>query len=62
MITIQKSNVIFAITEKDLQNEAMERIRRWLTYDKIVIVKKRLAYGLFTDTDTVYTTIFKEMI
>ena len=56
------SNIIFQITEEDLQYEAMEKIGRKLSNDEIEIAKKGLEWGLLTTIDVVYNTIFKEMI
>lgn len=53
---------IFTISFEDLQYEAKEKIGRELTEDEIEVAKKGLEYGLLTDIDTVYNTIFKEMI
>ena len=53
---------IFAISFEDLQYEAKEKIGRELAEEEIEIAKKGLEYGLLTDIDTVYNTIFKEMI
>ena len=55
-------NIIFQITEADLQNEAMEKIGRKLTENEIEIAKKGLDWGLLTGIDAVYNTIFTEMI
>ncbi|MFH0924761.1 MAG: hypothetical protein V1872_03875 [bacterium] len=54
--------LVFAITLEDLQGEALEKIRRTLTDEEIFIAKKGLEFGLLTDIDTVYKTIFTEMI
>ena len=62
METIQGNNIVFAITIEDLQNEAREKIGRELTEEEIYIAKKGLENGLLFDIDTVYRTIFTEMI
>ncbi|MDR0604829.1 MAG: hypothetical protein LBG80_11045 [Bacteroidales bacterium] len=56
------SDIIFALTVEDIQYEAREVLKRELTNEEITIVKKGLAWGLLTNIDTVYNTIFKEMI
>ena len=56
------SNIIFQITEEDLQYEAIEKIGRKLSNDEFEIAKKGLEWGLLTNIDVVYNTIFKEMI
>ena len=62
METINKEHLVFAITLDDLQNESLEKIGRTLTDEEIYIAKKGLEFGLLTDIDTVYSTIFTEMI
>lgn len=56
------NETIFAITIHDLQRNALEKIGRLLTDEEINISKKGLEYGLLTDIDTVYKTIFNEII
>jgi len=53
---------VFAITLDDLQRESLENIGRTLSDEEIRIAKKGLEFGLLTDIDTVYKTIFREMI
>ncbi len=62
MITSQESKIIFAITEYDLQYEAKEKIGRELTEEEILIAKKGIESGLLFGIDTVYKTIFSEML
>lgn len=62
MRNIKENEIVFVITVKDLQNEAKGKIGRDLTDDEINIAKKGLESGLLTDIDTVYNTIFDEMI
>ena len=62
MKNLSENEIVFAITVKDLQNEANEKIGRNLTWDEINIAKKGLEWGLLTDIDTVYNAIFDEMI
>lgn len=62
METIRQNEIIFAITKEDLQFEAQEKIGRELTDDEIRIARKGLESGLLTDIETVYQTIFNEMI
>ncbi len=57
-----KNEIIFAITLEDLQNEALEKLGRTLKEDEIRIAKKGLDSGLMTDIETVYNTIFFELI
>jgi hypothetical protein len=57
-----QNEILFAVTTGDLQNEALEKIGRKLTVDEIQIAKKGLESGLSFDIDTVYQTIFSEMI
>jgi hypothetical protein len=58
----QISEIVFAITKEDLQYEAKEKLGRELTEDEIYIAKKGLEMGLLFDIDTVYRTIFTEML
>jgi hypothetical protein len=62
MDTIEKDKLVFSITLEDLQGEALEKIGRTLTEEEIRIAKKGLEFGLLTDIDTIYKTIFSEMI
>jgi hypothetical protein len=62
MRTLQSSEIIFAITKEDLQNEAKGKIGRKLAEEEIEIAKKGLQFGLLTDIDSVYNAIFTEMI
>ena len=56
-------NTIFAITEDDVQNEALERIGRKLTDDEMYYARKGIGWGLGDITLVLtYDTIFNEMI
>ena len=55
-------DIVFSITVEDLQNEAMERLDRKLSDEEIEIAKDGLEWGLLTGIDTIYNTIFTEMI
>lgn len=57
-----KEESVFSITIEDLQAEALEKIGRELNDEEIEVAKKGLMWGLMTDIDTVYNTIFNEMI
>lgn len=57
-----KEESLFSITLDDLQTEALEKIGRELNAEEIEVARKGLMWGLMTDIDTVYNTIFKEMI
>lgn len=54
--------IIFAITVEDIQHEAKIKLRRELNEDEIIVVKDGLEWGLLTDIETVYSTIFNEML
>jgi uncharacterized protein (UPF0332 family) len=58
----EKDKLVFSITLEDLQYEALEKIGRTLTEEEVHIAKKGLEFGLLTDIDTIYRTIFHEMI
>jgi len=62
MELINKEESIFLITLEDIQNEAMEKIGRTLTEEEVEVARKGLEFGLLTGIDTVYQTIFSEMI
>jgi hypothetical protein len=55
-------NLLFVITEEDVQQEAKGKLGRLLTTEEIEIAKKGLESGLLFDIDTVYNTIFFEML
>ena len=58
----EKDKLVFSITLEDLQYEALEKIGRTLTDEEVHIAKKGLEWGLLTDIDSIYATIFHEMI
>ncbi len=58
----EKDKLVFSITLEDLQYESLEKIGRTLTEEEVHIAKKGLEFGLLTDIDTIYGTIFHEMI
>ncbi len=58
----QQNDLVFSITLEDLQSEALRIIGRTLTDEEVYIAKKGVESGLMTDIDTVYKTIFFEMI
>jgi len=58
-----ETNIIFQITEEDLQNEAIQRIGRQLTDDEIEIAKAGIEWGISDFAlEITYDTIFTEMI
>ncbi len=62
MELMNKDEPIFLITLEDIQNEAMEKIGRTLTEEEVEVARKGLEFGLLTGIDTIYKTIFSEMI
>lgn len=60
--TINKEDLLFYITKETMQNEALDKIGRYLTDDELYIAKKGLEAGLGTDIDTVFNTILFEEI
>ncbi len=62
MESVNPDAALFAITIDDIQHEAKEKLGRELTDAEILIAKKGLEWGLLTDIQTVYNTIFTEMI
>jgi EAL domain-containing protein (putative c-di-GMP-specific phosphodiesterase class I) len=58
-----KNNIIFQITEEDLQGEAMKRIGRRLNEEEIDIAIDAFEWGLCTcAVADIYNTIFTGMI
>ncbi|MBZ0201930.1 MAG: hypothetical protein K8I03_02810 [Ignavibacteria bacterium] len=53
---------IFSITLADLQRESSQRLGRRLNNVEIEIAKKGIENGLQFDIDTIYNTIFYEML
>jgi len=62
MEKLKSSEIIFAISKEDLQNEALEKLGRELSEEEVQIAKKGLQSGLLTGINSIYTTIFYEMI
>ena len=62
METINKRDLIFYISRDMIQEEAQQHLKRSLNDEEIEICKKGLEWGLTTDIDTVFNTIFSEMI
>ncbi len=62
MELIDKDEILFYISKETIQYEALEKIGRYLTEDELEIAKEGLEWGLMTDIDSVYNTIFFEMI
>ena len=56
------NNTVFSISVEDLQYEALEKLGRELSEDEIDIAKKGLEWGILTGIDSIYNTIFTEMI
>ena len=57
-----RNKLLFYITKEDVQNEALERLGRHWTDEELYVAQKGLESGLMFDIDTVYRTIFEEMI
>ncbi|NMD15757.1 MAG: hypothetical protein GYA75_03015 [Bacteroidales bacterium] len=58
----QSNEILFSITTEDVQSEAIEKLGRKLNEEEIKIAKKGLENALMFNIDTVYKTIFFEMI
>ena len=56
------NSIVFSITIEDLQYEALEKLGRELSEDEIEIAKKGLECGLLFGIDSIYNTIFMEML
>ena len=59
---MEQDDLVFSITLDDLQSEALRMIGRTLTEEEVYVAKDGLEGGLLTDIDTVYRTIFFEMV
>ena len=59
---VDKDELLFYITKKDVQQEAMEELGRHLTDEELYVARKGLDWGLMTGIDIVYDTILFEMI
>jgi len=57
-----RSNIIFQITEEDVQEEAKSRINRELTEDEMHYARKGIEWGLGYPLAITYDTIFNEVI
>ncbi len=62
METINKDELLFYINKDAIQDEAMQKIGRYLTEEELDIAKDGLEWGLMTDIETVYNTILHEII
>jgi len=63
MKALERDDIIFVITKKELQDEATERIGRELTEEEIDIAIYAFEWGFRTmAVDVTYQTIFTEMI
>jgi hypothetical protein len=62
METIDTDDLVFYISKADVQENALEKIGRELTDDEIDTAKKGLEWGLLTDIDMVYNSIFFDML
>jgi hypothetical protein len=59
---MQTKNIIFAVTEDDLQKEAEKIIGRKLTEGELHTAKKGIESGLSFDIDTVFKTAIEEAV
>ncbi|RLG13588.1 MAG: hypothetical protein DRN71_04540 [Candidatus Nanohalarchaeota archaeon] len=62
METVNRQEILFYITKETIQDIALEKLNRRLTEEELEIAKKGVEGGLLFDIDTVYNTIFFEMI
>ena len=62
-VTIMNNDILYAIRVEDLQNEAIERIGRFLNEEEIISCKKFFDWGFNTAArDIIYNTFFTEEI
>lgn len=57
----EKAKPLFTIAVEDIQSVALERLGRTLSDDELLTAKKGLEWGLLTDIDAIYSTIFDEI-
>lgn len=62
MIENELNEIVFSISKKDIQIEALEKLGRELNEEEILITRKGLENAILFDIDTVYKTIFYEML
>jgi hypothetical protein len=62
MYYCKEDDIVYAICERDIQNEAEYALGRKLTEDELEIALKGLNYGIGTSIGIIYHTIFTEMI
>lgn len=58
----KRDEIIFSVTIKELQNEAINRIGRKLTDDELHTAKKGIESGLSFDIETVFAAAIDESI
>ena len=59
---VERDELSFYITKEDVQHEAVEKLGRHLTEEELHVAQKGLERGLTTGIDTVYKTIFEDML
>jgi hypothetical protein len=54
-------DVLYAISKKDVQAEAIDRFGRLLTDDEINEVQKKLSWGIGESMNTLYASVLKDL-
>jgi hypothetical protein len=57
---MEKDNLVYSITEKDIQYEAIEQIGRELNEEEMLLFTKRLHYGIGENMFLIWPAVFEE--
>ncbi|MDR3236490.1 MAG: hypothetical protein LBT48_07205 [Prevotellaceae bacterium] len=57
---MKENNIVYAITEEDVQHEAIEQIGRKLNEEEMLLFTKRLHYGIGENMLFIWSAVFEE--
>jgi hypothetical protein len=60
MSLVEKNDLVYAITEEDIQCEAFEQIGRKLTDEEMATMKKQLEFGIGENMLHIWPALFDE--